>query len=40
MNLVATRWWSMLFMPSCVLMAAIALVFKSLEDAEETLTSW
>jgi uncharacterized SAM-binding protein YcdF (DUF218 family) len=25
MNLVATRWWSMLFMPSCVLMAAIAL---------------
>ena len=25
MNLVATRWWSMFFMPSCVLMAAIAL---------------
>jgi uncharacterized SAM-binding protein YcdF (DUF218 family) len=24
-NLVATRWWSMLVMPSCVLMAAIAL---------------
>lgn len=25
MNLVATRWWSMLFMPSSVLMAAIAV---------------
>jgi uncharacterized SAM-binding protein YcdF (DUF218 family) len=25
MNLVATRWWSMLFMPSCVLMAGIAV---------------
>jgi uncharacterized SAM-binding protein YcdF (DUF218 family) len=25
MNLVATRWWSMLFMPSCVLMMSIAL---------------
>ena len=25
MNLVATRWQSMLFMPSCVLMAGIAL---------------
>jgi uncharacterized SAM-binding protein YcdF (DUF218 family) len=25
MNLVATRWWSMLFMPSCVLMVGIAL---------------
>ena len=25
MNLVATRWWSMLFMPSCVLMIGIAL---------------
>jgi uncharacterized SAM-binding protein YcdF (DUF218 family) len=25
MNLVATRWWSMLFMPSCVLMMGIAL---------------
>jgi uncharacterized SAM-binding protein YcdF (DUF218 family) len=25
MNLVATRWWSMLFMPSCVLIAGIAL---------------
>ena len=25
MNLVATRWWSMLFMPSCVLMAGVAL---------------
>ena len=25
MNLVATRWWSMFFMPSCVLMVGIAL---------------
>ena len=25
MNLVATRWWSMLFMPSCVLMVGIVL---------------
>jgi uncharacterized SAM-binding protein YcdF (DUF218 family) len=25
MNLVATRWWSMLFMPSCVLMLGIAV---------------
>jgi len=25
MNLVATRWWSMLFMPSCVLLAGIAV---------------
>ncbi len=25
MNLVATRWWSMLFMPSCVLMVGIAI---------------
>ena len=25
MNLVATRWWSMFFMPSCVLMMGIAL---------------
>ena len=25
MNLVATRWWSMLFMPSCVLLATIAI---------------
>jgi hypothetical protein len=25
MNLVATRWWSMHFLPSCVLMAGIAV---------------
>ena len=27
MNLVATRWWSMLFMPSCLLLAGIAVGF-------------